>query len=49
MNKRSKKLASIITAAAMAAAMVIPAAAASPVTVAVNGADTCLLYTSRCV
>ena len=40
MNKRSKKLASIITAAAMAAAMVIPAAAASPVTVAVNGADT---------
>ena len=40
MNKRSKKFASIITAAAMAAAMVIPAAAASPVTVAVNGADT---------
>ena len=36
MNKRSKKLASVLTAAAMAAAMLVPAAAA-PVTVTVNG------------
>ena len=40
MNKMRKKLASVVTAAAMAAAMVLPAAAASPVTVAVNGSDT---------
>ena len=37
MNKRSKKLASVLTAAALAAALVVPAAAA-PVTVTVNGA-----------
>ena len=40
MNKMRKKLASVVTAAAMAAAMVLPAAAASPVTVAVTGSDT---------
>ena len=37
MKKMSRKLASIATAAAMAAAMVIPGAAAAPVTVTVNG------------